>query len=540
LLDKDIKLKETWNIEDVLLGYGISKSHKILFLGKKYIDLCIKLNKLEFRKLYLLDSDRNIYNNPYYTSIRYVYQKDMEMHFPPYFFNVIIVNHSDYDERLRDFVVDRGIIIVGLNSVDSSVEELNNIRRIKIAETHHYYQKNTKFKKIRNIGSEQNFQVINIDNYSQNRSPLRELDIMCYSTKEEGIYIHSKILKDRLESEYGILANIINSPSMVQSTTVIAEFHSNSGQSDRLIQDIKLLQGQNKRVILENHGTLKDVVHSLKALIDEGLIVTYRSPEIAEFDGIQRYTILPVLTYKNIKPVNHTEIEGAKIGSFGFIGKQKGIGDIISLALKLEIPATLLLGLSPAELNIEKKISNLIKKFGNKKNICIKVFDKFLRTDKSCLVQVSIGYHSDEEIITKMSMCSHIVFAHRTRFEESGTIKYAKRLLKPIFALDSYQARIGQVRRFSKFTRMTPLSLFWEAVIEEGLSVMRGKKNLRQSLDAIFLSLTSQSKAFMVGDIPSKGVLEKMKSGGIRDEDGLDYIVSIILGTKDHVLKLQD
>jgi hypothetical protein len=116
--------------------------------------------------------------------------------------------------------------------------------------------------------------------------------------------------------------------------------------------------------------------------------------------------------------------------------------------------------------------------------------------------------------------------------EESGTIKYAKRLLKPIFALDSFQSRIGQVYRFSKFTNLTPFRLIMENVVEVGLAVVRGDLKLSTSIQQISRSIVVQLKALFRHDSPNRKSLVKMSRSNIRDDDGLDYMMAILRYTR--------
>ena len=528
MIDEDLKHKGTSGVDEALYGYGVTKNDRILFLGRKYISLCVKLNESGFRNLYLLDSDRDIYNNPNYVSIRYIYQKNMDMHFPPQFFRAIIVNNSDYDEKLKILVADKGIILVSGYTAKSDVIETNGVQQIRMAEAPYLSSRKHCFQKINEIDTTYNFQIVNVDNRMPNGSVPGKLDILCYSGKEEGIYIHSKILKERLETEYCITVNLTDIAQSVQSHVVIVEYHPGYGHFERLSEDVLSLLNQNVKVILENHGSLRKFSDSLKILIDKGLIVTYRSPEIAELDHIERYSILPVLSYKNINLQKPVKIDGIRFGTFGFIGKQKGTEDIISLAFKLKIHATILLGVSPADLGAEKKILDFERKYGKRKNISIRIYERQISYNANSLVEVLIGNHSDEDIIDAMSRCSHIAFAHRTRLEESGAIKYAKRLSKPIFALDSYQARIGQVKRFSKFTNLTPIRVFKDSLIEALLSYFRGELGFAKLVKSIATIFVKQIKVILHGDYPNAESLKEMQTELFRDEDGLDYLMAIL------------
>ncbi len=510
--------------EKAMLNLNVQKTDRILFIGSGNLSLCLHLCNSGYEKLYLIDKERNVYNNPYYTSIRYFYQKDFKLHFPLHFFKVILVSESDFDQNLYNFAKGGGAIIE--SGFDTTGE------RSKEGVTFDRSSQNTSKDSNFYTGTEgpekSSFRVFKVNNPETEYSLPRKLDIICYSGKEEGIYIHSKILKERLEAEYGILVNLTDTVESVQSSLVIFEYHASSKDSDKFFEDIMLLLNRHDTVILENHGSLKQFSGLLKILIDKGLIVTYRSPEIAEQDHIERYSILPVLSYKNIAIQKPVKIDEIKIGTFGFIGKQKGTEDIISLALKLKVHAELLVGVNPIDPDAEKKINAFKRKYGKRKKISINIYNKQYSNHENDLVNVSIGNHADKDIIDAMSSCSHIAFAHRTRMEESGTIKYAKRLSKPIFALDSYQARIGQVRRFSKFTNLTPFRIIKDTVTEGVLSFFRGQLRFGKLVTVIASIFVRQIKVVLYGESPNTKNLKEMQTFVMRDDDGLDYLIAII------------
>jgi hypothetical protein len=510
--------------ERVIQELSIQKTDRILFIGSGNLSFCLLLCNQAYEKLYLIDTERNVYNNPFYTNIRYLYQKDFKMHFPFHFFKVILVSKSNFDEDLYDYVQGGGAIIASYFNMTGERVKENFAFKMSSRNT----SKDVNFNS-GNEGQERgSFRIFKVDNAKTEGMLPTKLDIICYSGKEEGIYIHSKILKERLETEYGMLVNLTDTIESVQSSLAVFEYHPGHGKFDRLFEDITSLLNGNTIVILENHGSLRNFTASLKILIDKGLIVTYRSPEIAEQDHIERYSILPVLTYKNINIQQSVKIEEIRIGTFGFIGKQKGTSDIISLAFRLKVQAELLLGVNPTDPSAEKKIVDFKRKYGKRKNISIRIYNKQITHYVNGLVNVYIGNHTDMDIIDTMSKCSHIAFAHRTRMEESGAIKYAKRLSKPIFALDSFQSRIGQVYRFSKFTNLTPFRLLRENIIEASLAVNRKEQKLLVSIEQIALSFFVQLKALFKHDSPDKKSLVKMYGSNVRDEDGLDYLSEIL------------
>ena len=511
-------------LEEIMLESNILKTDRILFIGSENLALCLHLCGQGYEKLYLIDNKRNVYNNPCYTDVRYFYQKDFKLHFPFHFFKVILVSNPDFDENLYNYTQGSGAIITSNFTINGKLSA-ENVSPNALSQI---TSRIPNFSKANGSLENSSLHVFKVGNTETEDLAPKGLDIICYSEKEEGIYIHSKILKERLETEYGMTVNLTDAVNSVQSSFVVVEYHPGYRHFEKLLEDITSLLNRNTKVILENHGSLRKISDPLKRLIDRGLIVTYRSPEIAEQDHIEQYSILPVLTYKNINIQKSVKTDEIRLGTFGFIGKQKGNEDIISLAFKLKVHATLLLGVNPTDLGAEKKILDFEKKYGKRRNISIRVYDRQISYYDNDLVDVFIGNHTDNDIINTMSRCSHIVFAHRTRMEESGTIKYAKRLSKPIFALDSFQSRIGQVYRFSKFTNLTPFRIAKESIIEESIIFLRERKLLGKSIRMIARTLLTQITVQFFGSSPNIDKLKEMSANTIRDEDGIDYLLALL------------
>ncbi len=525
MLNSSLICEENSNqLEKILLELNILKTDRILFIGSKNLSLCLYLCSNGYEKLYLIDKQKDVYNNPCYTNIRYFYQKDFILHFPLRFFKVILVSKSDFNEGLFEYAQGDGAIIASNFNINGDLSTDN----VSFNPLSPNASKGTIFNTRMTSQANSSFQIFKVDAKEAGNLLPKRIDIICYSGKEDGIYVHSKILKQRLETEYGMLVNLNDNARSVQSSLVVIEYHPGYGHFDKLFEDIVMLLNEKTKVILENHGSLRKSSESLSRLINKGLIVTYRSPEIAEHDNIERYSILPVLTYKNINVQRSVKTEEIRIGTFGFIGKQKGIEDIISLAFKLKIHAELILGVNPIDPDAERKIADFKRKYGKRKNMSINIYKKRVSYFEDVLVNVFIGNHTDNDIIDAMSKCSHIVFAHRTRMEESGTIKYAKRLSKPIFALDSYQARIGQVTRFSKFTNLTPLRIFKDTVIRNLLEITRGEGDFITFLLESIRNFIINIKLLLHSTRPTLRELRNIDNKRVMDDDGLEYLYSML------------
>lgn len=503
------------------MNYNVTRTDRIMLIGEQLINTCLCLDENGFQNLYLMNNKRDIYNNRRYTKIRYIYNGDSKLHFPHHFFKTIITMNSENLDTLKQFVDKGGII---LETRKTSFEEnLNSQNYMKDKND----ELESTFKK-RTLSESLFYKVTYVSDFQPPTKSLPPVDILCYSSQADGIFIHSTVLRDRLKIECGVDSKLVQSSARSYAPVVILEYHPSLSMTHPVAEDVSELLSQGRKVVLENHGTLGEIRKKIAAISNSNLTVTYRSAEIAEIDGTSDYKLVPLVSYRNISLVKSKNVGNIKVGTFGFAGKQKGITDIISLCLKLEIPATVLLGMDPSNQISKVAVKKVVDKYKRNRRIKIVEEGKIIKESKNGLIQILVGNHSDAEIAEQMLNCSHIAFAHRTRMEQSGTINYAKRLCKPIFALDSFQSRIGQVFRFSKFTNLTPFRLIFENVVEEGLSVFRGKNELSKSLLHISRVFASQLKALLKHDSPNINSFMTMSSEDIRDEDGLNYIIEIL------------
>ena len=367
-------------------------------------------------------------------------------------------------------------------------------------------------------------------------SPLKEIgnngiDLLCYSDKEDGILIHSKILKERLENELSQKVNLIHKVEESASGTVIIEYHHGFQSESSLLSDIDTLNNRGSRIILENHSPIgKELYQKILKLKNERIVVTYRSSEMAYYDEAEVFGVLPVISYVNIPYLKPFQDNVVRIGSFGFLGKQKGIDEIIRLCRRLKLPAILLLGYNPLGSmdKYEGTVLNLQSKYRNDRRVKIIENTKW-NYDVSDSINIIYGRFTDEQILFNMSKCSHIAFAHRNRIEESGTMKYAKRLNRPIFALDSYQAKIGQIYRFKKFVWSTPFRIFIDSMTEYGLSLLRNKIKIDKAAGRMFCAFVDFLDQLLLSRSPSMMKIDNIKANQIRDEDGFEYLTHYLV-----------
>lgn len=509
------------NFYDILGRLNLKENHRILIVSGSLTYISDTLLKEGYKKLYLLDNKKSVYSVPYHTKIKCSYEKNLQLFYPKHFFNAIITNGSKFRKTMINFIQEGGqIIILNIIKNSSSKNKLSNklssLDRMAFTVT---------------IG-QNHILITKISKSSEINSNVkhRNVDILCYSRKEEGILVHSRILKSRLENELGFNVTIKHGLDEKMADVIIIEYHRNLKLDHELLQNIKELIRNSETVILETHSPIgSDLYTKLMGASENKLYITYRSSEVSEMDRANNYTILPVLSYTNIPKLEPIKTDKIRIGTFGFFGKRKGTLEVIELCLRLRIPAILLLGLSPlgSANSFEEEIFDLKKKFDklNELNFCSSEEQNYIDVNK---INILYGKFSDEQIIYFMSMCSHIAFSHRSRLEESGTIKYAKRLNRPIFALDSYQAKQGQVYIFKKFSKTTPFYVFKDSMTEAALNFLRRRISYKESISEILESFIILVDQLIFGKIPTLDEIKSLKAEDIMDDDGFEYLTRIL------------
>ena len=515
-------------LPNFLATKGVSELDRILFIGRKLLPLCIFLDSLGFKRLYFIDDHRNVYDNPYYTRIKYIYGDKTNIHFPDSFFKVIFTENNAPTSEIQKYLSSEGTLVIvpkkrhnfpqiGVNAINAENFVL------------YFTQRNPREATIKEKDISISTLVTSISARPNNAKVLPpSLDILNLSTLKEGISIYSEILNQRLLNEFGIKSQIIQSPSETRSDVVVFEFHKGLGFTESFFDDLENILSSGRKMIIESHSTLDKWKNRILRLTNRGAFLTMRANEIALYDGLKNYFLLPHLSYPEIERDVLFRSSMIKLGTFGFYGNQKGIDDIVSLGKKLQVSTKILLSINPIEKDVNKKSTKIRERFGKLKFVSVVSKGEKHLAGKDKIVEIIYGFFSDEEIVREMSGCSHIVFAHRSRLEQSGTINYAKKFGKPVFALDSFQAKIGQVYRFKKFTFLTPFRAMRDNLVEATLNYLIRKRNISRFLNYLEESCIVFLTSLLSAKKPTVKELNKLDFHEIRDEDGLDYLISLI------------
>ena len=473
------------------------KSSRIIHLGVQPRDqLLSRLVEMGYVRLYGVSERRSVYDFPHYTSVRYLFARRAELHFPSAFFDCCIAPGvmSELElECISNSLKRGGLAFVGPGLDQSTIGRVfspagEKIGRIGIHE------------KMAGEGDHSDLDA------------LRDgVSILSYSVGEGGVGEYARLALERLTSR-GIGAEIVGEPGEASRRTVMVEYANGLARGAALLGDVERLSAQGKRVLVEVHDTLERFGLEERLKLQKLCVLTYRANEAAERDGIKQYLLLPHLSYANIERSRFREIRDLVLGSFGFASRYKRTGLLIRTAKRLGLPLNLLVSLNE-EVGREKSLralEELEQEFGSP----LRGEGEYRRDD----IRVRVGFFDPREIAREMDACSHIVFAHgSSNYQHSGVMTMAKRFSRPIVATDSFQARQAQVLRVRSFLR--PAAIRYSA-----RSFAAGLRSGRFEA----AKTVSEVKGIISKESISRGYLLRHSSDLSRDEDGFDYLEAIL------------
>ncbi len=267
---------------------------------------------------------------------------------------------------------------------------------------------------------------------------MKDVSILTYSTAGGGIAEYVSHLRSRLDSEFHISSEVVQAPEAAESDTVLIEYQKNLPLGSRLLLDVQRL-GQTKKVLVEVHDHLSQFSEKDRMNLSQRATLLYRSDEFARYDGVQRYSIMPLSAYLDVPRIDVAYTGEVRLGWFGYAAKHKGLLRIVRLARRLGVPTLLL-----ASRNTET--TDGISQYNET------VEEAQRKGGAHC--EIKTGYFTPEEIVRDLSGCSHIVFAHTNQPTASGSIEFAKRAGRPIIATNTFQSRLARIQ--FRFSRLNP------------------------------------------------------------------------------------
>lgn len=500
-------------LSKIFIETGIDEDDRILCLNKSLVSEMLNLCRSGYTNLYIALDSNKIYSFPMYTRIRYVYADPMDTHFPPSFFKSVIIQSTDSPLSLQNAMThafeildDNGLLLLKMNNI--STKEIQFLKEKLASWTQSEAQIHGDFICLRK---------------ARTCVPSRQaptLTVLCYSQRTGGISEYAGLLTKRLEKEYFYKVQIKSDPNEVSSDVAIIEYESGLKLAPHLIDDIQILRQRGCEVIIEVHDWLtrsKVLSYGDVLQIQEKSILLYRANELAELDKAKKYYLCPHISYDiNFPSYDHSS-EEIVLGSFGFGSYSKRFEKIVSLAERLNVKAKLMISKNDEYVDGEKVFYDVLERLASNKNVVF-VNEDYKDSMNGKKVFIKTGFFSQKEIVDYLAECTHIIFAHKSRPWSSGVMTFAKRLHKPIVALDSFQARQAQVTRVNSFSRK-----------EEFITGILGMAKSILALDTRLLLqyMRNVINSMLYPSLTKKSLIE-LRNELTRDEDGLPYLVKVI------------
>ena len=485
------------------------KDVMILQLNSWKSELLPELDALGYVNLYGIDQNRNVYDMPGYTHIRYQYGKGVRTHFPDDFFDLVIISRGDS---------------LGCENTDQ-IEEASRILRpggllimhtknTKIAEGLKRILNNNKF---RFVKSYQNAFIF--EQAETKVKLLRPKHVAIVNYLGGGMVVYCNEIAKRMKKEYGIDSIVVNDVKKIprKVTHVIIDHERGILDRDNILKhDISFLLSSGKKVFVEIHTILglKNDPQDLRNLLSKTTLL-YRLQEFAEMDKMTSYYLMPHISYKTM-PLTPSKRVELCVGTFGFTSPNKNIDEIIAFTKHENIRGNILLSKESEE---EVKHDALISKLSEK---------------NSSLVHVHKTDGRMSTISQNMEMCSHILFAHASTYCISGTMKLAKRFNRPIIAIDTLMSKEAQVIRVMKFTNSFTffLRFVYNELRSEAYYYYHSRNFTLTAISVSIKQLIIRFAKFIISKPLTRKQLKMITDRKTRDEDGLPYLVKVISTTK--------
>lgn len=400
-----------------------------------------KSNKIE--NLYGISESSDIYNSPNNIHTRYIWGNPENTHFPDSFFSITFcdgstLSHSMIDECKRLLRPDGRLCVLSEDFKSTCIDVISSKQNKRgILELEDQFS----------IGEAN----ISVKVYRIKKEALKKVNpqvifLKSYSEGKGGISKHCEILKYRFWNDYGIKCTDLSTQSVTDSIVLI-EHHPRLLNDEVFLNDIKQLVAANNLVYIELHSLLR-CSKETKKYIEENTVLLYRSNENAKEDGVTHYNLFPVIAYSNIN-VNKPSNTSTLLGTFGYPFKHKGLDEIIDFSIREKLPLEAYLSVNNETKENATVTANELARINANKKDNVRIFTDYLE---------------DNELANRLSRCTHILFGNKGGFDASGTMQFAKRLHRPIIAIDSLQSRMAQTYRVKYFSSKT-LAIKREAIL---------------------------------------------------------------------------
>ena len=521
-------MPEEWStsrITGAVNDLNIPRDSRIIELNAAQDATLYALSKLGYDNLYGIDSRDDVYNKRFYTRIRYQKCSVENTHFPPGFFDCAISSttapHSaDSDIFLLEtarILKDGGLFLLTSNPT--------NIKEFVALAGRHGFKPMFKSEKLDCLEAGTNCRPIFlglrlIKVGAKQKSIPKKVSIISYSQGTKGgINEYAIALSKRLRKEYAMSVEIVKSASDAKYKDVIIQEQLVLCDDNKLKMEIQHLKSKGSRVFVEIHDSMKGADPATMRYIQDNSNVLCRCNEMAVQDRLNKYLLMPLISYKDLPAIAPSKSKQICIGSMGYALSGKRIDEIVNLAKRLGVRAKITMGINTETQSVIKNNELTIKKIealddGRE----IGVYYKGTK-EPNRRIRIKLGAFTPNEIEKELSECTHFVFAQKGAIVPSATMAFVKRLQgRPIISLDTFQAKQMQAIRVKilnpeKRQMIVDTTKFYIWYFMQ-VNKIHVKEYLIDVKDIIFSEPIT--KEFL---LKSKELLP------IKDEDGMDYLI---------------
>lgn len=418
---------------------NLKKDAYVLSLSGYNAEL-MQLFKLGYTHLYAL-GDGSIYDNPHYEKIKYLYGKTSNTHFPDSFFDFI------YATKLEDISLPEAERILTRGGT-LLIKEIGNFKW----GTFQTHKKKNKAVKHINIvlPTLGKFEGIahTTSNMVRNLNKLG-IKVDLYKTIKEAPEKYPTIVEyeSSLDVDFTTdrkliieLHNYTLTSVDISLKRIITDWNYTAWFTNSIIEKLKtnpryfLWLGNSflHKTILPSN-TSKVLMASQKD--NPNYILLARSNELAEAAKLRKYYLMPHCNVES--PKNQPKLAPnvpLRIGSFGFAAHYKDFQSFCEVAIRLNIPAILLLSINHLQSNAIKQTRGYAEELKE-------------QYDGKGKLTVKIGTFPEAELRKLLAPCTHLMAFQHEVFNVSSSMRLMVSLGKPVIANKIYQSREAQVIR---------------------------------------------------------------------------------------------
>lgn len=430
----------------------------------------VELGKKKFLHLHGISLNKDIYNMPFYTWIKYSFNDKYNTHYPDDMFDVIYdLSEFKEDESLIKFITEaeriirnNGIIIL---KKEEGLKLAKMMSKVPMSILSCLLHRKVVYSSL----------LILKPKKLSGKLP-KEISIICKPAgKFEGTAIQVETVRKRL-AKYGVKANVYNtieeapkkqirilqweaglSQPLPKDKSIIIESHTLMKDTSRLIWAEPKYMWQQLRYYTQPSTVYWYGLRAIGLIKSKGVgkkenwkefnkeLETYpllvRTYEMAYNNDVGNYTILPHLATKTTEQISR-EIgainltKAFHIGTCGHAAKSKRLEDICELAIRLDIKATIMVSVNELHKGSIKETSS----YANE------IFEKYNNANNG-KIRVLVGQWSYQQLTKELRKCTHLISAQTQARSVSNSMRFMISIGRPLISVENYQAKEVQAIR---------------------------------------------------------------------------------------------